>query len=205
MKLLIPPLAFAFVAFFCMFAPIAHPHVPFWPVMAFTALALSSFSLFFHKKTSDEIYAFNCPHFFVGIVSAFVLYAIFWIGHFLSTRIFPFAASQIGSIYSIRANQSPMIIACLLMFLIGPAEEIFWRGFVQHRLSKKYNTWVALIVATALYTSVHIASMNFMLICASALCGLFWGLLFIKTQRIWPCIISHAIWDVTIFILQPIN
>ena len=132
--------------------------------------------------------------------------AMFWLGHFVSVRILPFAASQIGSIYDIRKEHNPSLIAALLMFLIGPRrEEIFWRGFVQHKLAKRYNPWLGLVAATALYTAVHIPSLNFMLISAAALCGLFWGLLYLRTKSLWPCIISHAVWDITIFILLPIN
>lgn len=205
MKPLAAFVALALAAFFFMFAPAVNQHVPFWPLMSATAAILSISSLIFQRKFFNDIYPLSTPDIFIGLFSALLLYAMFWAGHFLSTRILPFAASQIGSIYDIRSEQNPMLIACLLMFLIGPSEEIFWRGFVQHRLSKKFGRLTGLIIAAGLYTGVHIASLNFMLIAASALCGIFWGLLFMQTKKLWPCIISHAIWDVTIFILLPIT
>ena len=33
---------------------------------------------------------------------------------------------------------------------------------------------------------------------------LFWGLLFHWTRSLWPGMISHAVWDVTVFLLLPI-
>ena len=90
-------------------------------------------------------------------------------GHFISTHILPFAASQIDSIYNIRAGQNKWAIVLLLFFIIGPAEEVFWRGFVQMRLSKRYGILVGLIVATAIYTLVHVWSFNLMLLAASAI------------------------------------
>jgi membrane protease YdiL (CAAX protease family) len=130
---------------------------------------------------------------------------MFWLGHVVSTHILPFAASQLDSIYTLRTGQNRWLIAMLLMFIIGPAEEIFWRGFVQKRLSKKYGPLIGFIVAAAVYTLVHVGSFNLMLIAAAGLCSVFWGLLFAVTGNVWPCIISHAVWDVVIFILLPIQ
>jgi membrane protease YdiL (CAAX protease family) len=64
---------------------------------------------------------------------------------------------------------------------------------------------VGLVIAAAIYTLVHVWSFNLMLIAAAGLCGAFWGLLFAVTGNVWPCIISHAVWDVVIFILLPIQ
>ncbi len=119
--------------------------------------------------------------------------------------ILPFAADQVDAIYQIKSGLHPFIIGSLLVLIIGPAEEIFWRGFVQRRLTRRYG-WVAgLLAGIAVYTLVHIWSFNLMLIGAAAICGTFWGLLFMITGNLWPCIISHALWDVVIFLLFPVT
>jgi membrane protease YdiL (CAAX protease family) len=92
----------------------------------------------------------------------------------------------------------------LLLFVIGPAEEIFWRGYVQQRLGKRFSVAGSMIIATAVYTLVHIASFNFMLIMAAMVCGAFWGLMYCWNKNLLPLIISHALWDVSVFILFPI-
>ncbi len=215
----------AAVCFFLMFCPLTKSHVPFWPMMVGTTALLGVSSLIVGRKELKEIYAFKLWHIPVGIISAAALYLVFWIGHFLAIRILPFADSQVNSIYDIRAAQNPWVILTLLFCIIGPAEEIFWRGFVQYRLSNRWGAapwfqgsvtafqlaaiWfrgavMGFLVAAALYTFVHLPSMNLMLVAASALCGGFWGLLFAMTRSLWPCIISHALWDITIFIIFPI-
>jgi membrane protease YdiL (CAAX protease family) len=88
---------------------------------------------------------------------------------------------------------------------IGPAEEIFWRGLVQQRLETRLGRWGALATASILYAAVHAWSMNLMLVAAALLCGLAWGFLFARTRNLWPCIISHAIWDVAIFVAFPLR
>jgi len=198
-------LSLAAIGFFLLFSPWTKESIPFWLLMPLTAGSLAAASLCLDRSRLNEVYSLKWWHIPAGVLSALVLYAIFWIGHFVSIRVLPFAAAQVGSIYTIRAGQNPWLIAGLLVFIIGPAEEIFWRGFIQHRLSKRYSIVIGFLVATALYALVHIWSFNVMLIAAAALCGVFWGLLFALTGSLWPCIISHALWDLTIFILLPIS
>lgn len=195
----------AAAAFFVLFSPWTKPSIPFFPLMTLTAFSLATVSLLLQRKEASDSFAFNAAAIPIGILSAVFLYGVFWLGHFLSIRILPFAAAQVESIYTIRADQNPWVIAGLLLFVIGPAEEIFWRGFVQKRLSNKYGILIGLILAAAVYTLVHAWSFNFMLLAASAVCGGFWGLLYAATGRLWPVIICHALWDVAIFILRPIT
>jgi membrane protease YdiL (CAAX protease family) len=91
------------------------------------------------------------------------------------------------------------------MFWIGPAEEIFWRGLVQHELAAKYGAVFGYFVSSLLYAGIHIFALNFMLLMASLICGLFWGALFLKYKSVWPGIISHALWDVAIFVVFPMT
>ena len=195
----------ALVGFFVMFSPLTKSAAPFWLMMPMTASLLATVSLFLERKSLDGIYRFRPSHVAIGLFAAGSLYLIFWVGHFVSVHILPFAASQIDSIYSIREGQNPVWLALLLVLVIGPAEEIFWRGFVQRRFSRKYGILIGFIIAASVYTLVHIGSFNLMLIAASAVCGSFWGLLYVATGNLWPCIISHAVWDVVIFIVFPIK
>ncbi len=197
-------LLIAAAGFFCLFSPWTQ-QIPFWPVMTAMGLFLASGSLLADRKELKPVYEFKFCYLPVGLASALMLYAVFWAGHYFSTHILPFAESQVDSIYAIKEGKNKWLIAALLVCIIGPGEEIFWRGFLQRRLSKKYGWLIGLIAATAFYTLVHIWSFNLMLLAASAICGMFWGLLFAATGKLWPCIISHAVWDVVIFILLPIR
>jgi hypothetical protein len=194
----------AAAGFFVLFSPWTKESIAFFPLMTATAALLAMTSLVSERKQMRAVYAFKARFVPIGILAAGFLYGVFWLGHFLSIRIFPFAAGQVDSIYTIRAGQNPWLIAALLLFIIGPAEEIFWRGFVQRRLAKRYGVLIGLMAATAVYALVHVWSFNLMLLAASAVCGAFWGLLVAATGNLWPAIISHAVWDVTIFILLPI-
>ena len=89
------------------------------------------------------------------------------------------------------------------MFLIGPAEEIYWHGFVQRRLVGRYGGRAGVLGTAAVYALVHAVSLNPMLILAAGVCGLYWGLLYQREQNLIPLIISHSLWDLLIFVLFP--
>ena len=99
---------------------------------------------------------------------------------------------------------NPTVIALLLLFIIGPAEEIFWRGFIQRRLSARWNADLGFAATTFLYTFVHIWSFNFMLIMAALVVGFCWGIIYrFFPKSLTALIISHAVWDVCAFVLFP--
>jgi hypothetical protein len=59
------------------------------------------------------------------------------------------------------------------------------------------------IFATVLYTVVHIATGNMVLVLAALICGLFWGWLYMRYQSMLINVISHTVWDIGVFLLLP--
>jgi hypothetical protein len=143
-------------------------------------------------------------HILIGIISAIILYFVFFAGNIISGYLFPFKDAQIASVYSNRAQGNSLLIGALLLFIIGPGEEIYWRGFIQNNLAKKFGEDKGYIFATLLYAGVHIITLNFMLVVAALVCGIYWGWIYKKEKSLVPIIISHAIWDFTVFVLFPL-
>ncbi len=188
-----------------MFNPAITEQINFWILMTLSTGILAGSALFINAKRNIRIPPVKISHILIAIASGFLLYLFFFCGGFLAKTIFPFAKSQITSVYRNKEGVSLWTIALLLFLWIGPAEEIFWRGFVQNKISSRMGETKALAITTAVYTGVHIVTLNFMLIIAALVCGLFWGLLYKQFKSIWICIISHAVFDLTIFVLLPVG
>lgn len=200
-------LLFIFLAFLLwtiMFSPWTAPHVPFWGMMTFSALTLALLSSLAAPGWWKRMH-WSFSNIIIGVAIALLLWGVFWIGDKASSYIFSFARPQVNLIYGMKAGESPLLLSLLLLFLIGPAEEIFWRGYVQQKLSARYSPNVGFLLATACYTLVHIASCNFMLVMASMVCGLAWGGLYrLFPQRFSAIVLSHALWDAAVFVWFPI-
>jgi uncharacterized protein len=181
----------------------------FWIEMTVAASLLAGLGLYINHRNGEAInyrlYYFEPKFIVIGIISAALLYLVFYFGDIMSKVILPFADSQVVGVYSNKSLSDPMVIGLLLLFIIGPAEEVFWRGFVQDTLQEKFGDNKGWIIASLIYGGVHIVAMNLMLFMAALICGLFWGWIFKKYRSLWPGIISHALWDLTIFILLPVR
>jgi membrane protease YdiL (CAAX protease family) len=175
----------------------------FWVEMSLSISTLVLMSLVFNRD-SFKIGKLTIRHILIGIFSAIVLYIIFYLGNIISGYLFPFKDSQVLSVYSNRSKGSLIWIGLLLLFVIGPGEEIYWRGFIQNTLSKKMGENKGYVISVLLYASVHIITGNVMLVIAALVCGIFWGWLYKKEKSLLPVIISHAIWDLTIFVIFPL-
>jgi membrane protease YdiL (CAAX protease family) len=181
----------------------------FWIEMTIVGSLLAGISFYINHKAGSfinaRLYDFKPVYLLIGIISAAILYLVFFTGDYISNLIFNFADKQVTGIYNNKSLLDPITIAFLLFFIIGPAEEIFWRGFVQDTLQEKLGENKGWIIASLIYGGVHVFAMNFMLFMAALICGLFWGYIFKRYKSLWPGIISHAVWDVIIFILIPVR
>jgi len=203
MKKTVSAILVASVLWFVMFSPWTASSVNFWYMMTASGIILTALALLWGKRHETFSPSWQWQILW-GICIAVVLWGVFWTGDKVSQLLFDFARPQVDSIYSMKGTMSGTVIALLLLLIIGPAEEIFWRGFVQRRLSGKYGRIGGFIIATTSYTLVHIWSFNPMLLVAAAACGIYWGLLYCLRPRMLPAlIVSHALWDAAAFVVFP--
>lgn len=103
-------------------------------------------------------------------------------------RIFPTSeAVYQDSIQSLlKSPAASLIQVCILAPF---AEEMLMRGFVLNGLKKTYGTGSALIVSSVLFALLHF---NMVQTLSAVVCGLFLGLLYIRTNSVFCCIVAHA-------------
>ena len=127
----------------------------FWIKISLSAALLAGLAFRFQPNLKESI-RFKGRTILLGLLSAAALYLLFWSGQVVSTFLFPFAAPQIGEIYGLGRGVEAWQVALILFFVTGPAEEIYWRGFLQRRLSARWGGFRGYLVATALYAGVHL-------------------------------------------------
>lgn len=204
MKQLAIAVGAAFALWFLMFAPLTAPHLNFWLMMGGSALLLTTLASCFAPGWWRRL-RLTPTELLLGAAIAAALWGIFWLGDRISGWLFDFARPEVDAIYGMKEGFSPTTLSLLLLLLIGPAEEIFWRGYVQEQLAQRWGANRGLAVATALYTAVHIASCNFMLIMAALVAGTVWGVGYrFFPHRFTALVISHALWDAAVFVWFPI-
>jgi membrane protease YdiL (CAAX protease family) len=176
----------------------------FWLKISLSAGSLGGLSLFLQRREWPSLFAFRWRHLATGAASALILYGIFWLGNRILPLILSTASRDILSVYSPRTSLPLWGIGMLLFLVTGPGEELFWRGLLQRRLSGWMHPIPALLLASLLYSLVHIWTLNVPLMLAAFTAGFFWGLLMLYEKSLIPLILSHSLWGVLIFVILPV-
>lgn len=177
------------------------PRKRFWDRMTGTGISLGGMAL----ATQPELRhtRIGVKEIFLGLGSAAALYGIFHIGDRISRRIVPNGGQQIEEIYALKRIRTRNELMLRLGLIIGPAEEFFWRGFLQEGLMKHFGRLWGSLTGIAAYGGVHIASGNFTLVGAATVAGAFWGGLYALGFPLGALIVSHIAWDNIIFLIAP--
>ena len=177
------------------------PRPRFWQRMTLTGLSLGSLALAVSPESRQL--RIRGRDVVLGLASAASLYATFQVGDRFARRFVPGGEGQIRDIYALRGLRPKPEIAARLLAVVAPAEEIFWRGFVQATFARVLGRWRGAAVGTAAYGGVHIVTGNFTLVGAAGVAGAHWAALYALGMPLGALIVSHAAWDVWIFLLQP--
>ncbi|HET7027528.1 MAG TPA: CPBP family intramembrane glutamic endopeptidase [Candidatus Limnocylindrales bacterium] len=177
------------------------PRERFWSRMTATGLGLGSLALLTSGPSRRA--RIRPADVLLGLGSAGVLYLTFRVGDRFARRFVPGGDRQIRDIYALRTLRPRGDIAARLATIIGPAEELFWRGLVQSALMRRYGRWEGAALAAGAYAGVHVVTGNFTLIGAAGVAGAHWCALYALGVPLGALIVSHVTWDVWIFLVQP--
>ncbi len=173
----------------------------FWARMTVAAGSLGLFALRRRPEMRRELP--SARDVAVGAASAAGLYVIFQIGDRLARRIMPSGTEDIASIYRLRTLAPRPVIVALLVGIVGPSEELFWRGLVQRDLMGRFGKVRGTAATAAVYGGVHLVSGNLTLTAAAATAGAYWGIEYALRPKLGPLLVSHILWDVWIFLIAP--
>jgi membrane protease YdiL (CAAX protease family) len=198
---------FAAVLFVLMFIFKQLGGFDFWYWMSTNLIVLLGVVFFIDKQNfrelKQDVARKPLQKVMLGLVAAVALFIVFYLGNILIRMIFEEAGEGINNVYAFKQEASPWRIALLMLLIIGPGEELFWRGYLQRQLGYRMGDKAGFILATLLYTVVHLATGNTVLVLAALICGLFWGWLYMRYKSMVINIISHTFWDIGVFILLP--
>ncbi len=97
------------------------------------------------------------------------------------------------------ANVDPLIIILFLLafMLQGMGEEVLLRGYFLTTLSRRTNTWTAIIISSLMFSLMHVGNANFGIIpfINITLFGIFAAVFMLKRGSIWGIGAIHTIWN----------
>jgi membrane protease YdiL (CAAX protease family) len=197
-RLLLAGLGVAYTAFGLTFRG---PRRAFWNRMTATGLALGSLALATEPRLRRA--RIRRGDVVAGVASAAGLYGIFLLGDRMVRRLIPGGGEQIGDVYALRQLGPAPELAARLALVIGPAEELFWRGFVNPRLQRRLGRWPGAAAGSFAYAGAHVATGNFTLFGAAGVAGAYWSALEAASMPMGALVVSHVAWDLVTFLVAP--
>ncbi|WP_341961592.1 CPBP family intramembrane metalloprotease [Planococcus maritimus] len=172
----------------------------FWYMHTFAILVLMSIALV-HYSVFDELKTWKSLIY--GLVFGTIIYAILAIGY-LVFDVLPLNVE--GPVSSLQTLFAPTSIwhYLLLMFVIVPGEELFWRGYIQQQLKKYMKPPFAILGASLLFGVALAFSGFWPSIVAGIVAGILLGLLYEWKRSMPLLIITHLVVLVLLFIVLPL-
>lgn len=143
----------------------------------------------------------------IGIVSAAVLYIVFYAGNAGIQALHPLglSASTESSIYSLIASPSiPLYLQVCVLAFDAVGYESFFRGVLQTRLQPRFGVASPFLVAL-IDASIHVLTLNPLWVVTTFIADSCWGLTFHYSKDLTSNTLSHFVWDIVIFIVAPIK
>ena len=142
-----------------------------------------------------------------GVVSALILYLIFYVGGAAVNAFHPFGMTSASeaSVYAlIAAPSNPLYLQIGVLLFDSAGYESFFRGVLQRRLQPKIGPAAAPAIAL-LDAGLHIATLNPVWVAGTFVTDLVWGLTYYYGKGARASFTSHFIWDLAIFIVRPVT
>ncbi|HSJ37821.1 MAG TPA: type II CAAX endopeptidase family protein [Planococcus sp. (in: firmicutes)] len=171
----------------------------FWYMYTFALLILMSAAIVY-SDILDEMRTWKS--FAYGISAAVVMYAVLFAGYHLLQSLGVGSARSTAEFLSIFTPGSVWHLL-LLMFIVVPGEELFWRGFVQQQLKQYVPVSIAIPIASVLFGFTLWLADFWPGIFAGTAVGLILGYLYEKKRSMPLLIIAHLVLMVLIFIIFP--
>lgn len=172
----------------------------FWYMYTFTTLLFIAIA-FVQNRIEDDVQTWEFLVFGIGYGT--LTYGIIATGYRLFSIISSEATISVGDFLR---DYGPHTIwhYLLLMIIIAPGEELFWRGFVQQKLKNYMSPFFAVITASLLF-GLSLSFSGFWLgVLAACFSGIVWGLLYEWKRSMPLIIIAHITMTILLFLILPL-
>jgi membrane protease YdiL (CAAX protease family) len=171
----------------------------FWYRVTFVSIILSCYAYIVGKTSLSDV-RLGRKDIIKGLGSGFALYGLFYIGFNVFKTL---VAGGASNVYLYR-SELPLFVPAMLLLATSFCEEFFWRHYIQTSIVERYG-FKGILLTTALYSAIHLPTMNLPLVAAAFIAGLAWGLMYRYTGSLPLVVFSHIAWTELIFVFLPLG
>lgn len=175
----------------------------FWYLYTASMLFCVSFAIGRGKLSSNHTKN-SLLNIFFGIGSGIVLFALFYLSmQMMDWLHLSSLTKDVTKLYKIYSPELGFHFIVLFLIII-PSEEIFWRGYVQTKISENFRSLIAIPLSVLMYALPLLYAQNTALLLAGVFAGLVWSLLFHWKKSLPLVITSHLVFDLLLIVVLPL-
>jgi uncharacterized protein len=106
----------------------------------------------------------------------------------------PVFRRHVRALYDQRHRISLPEALVLAALVIGPGEEVFWRGLFQSSLAESHGWWAGAALTWATYTAANAVGGSLPILAGALVGGAAWGLLAAATHGVLASMLCHSVW-----------
>lgn len=196
-RLLIPALLTAYVLTWVTFSN----DKVFWYFYTFTILFLMSL-VFFYAKIEDKVKTLE--YLLYGIAFGILLYGVLAAGYKALEVIPSFSTTSVDRFFR-KFGPTSLWNYLLLIFIIAPGEELFWRGFIQQQLKRWLSPSYAIVASSMLFGLSLLFSGFWLGMLGAFIISLIMGALYEWKKSMPLIILAHITMIVLLFLVLPLT
>ncbi|MCC6573490.1 MAG: CPBP family intramembrane metalloprotease [Planctomycetes bacterium] len=174
-----------------------------WHRMALAYVVLIPLAVVLCKPGWRALFAWNTKHAVAGVTATIVMLAATFAVVYGIRAWSPELSAQIAGLMAWKSLVPAWQMWPLLIWVIF-GEEIVWRGGVTMGFAK-FGFWPAVGLGAVAFTLFHLAFGPPLLLVAAFGAGAVWSWLLLRYKSIWPPLICHLAWDVTVMLTLPLG
>ena len=141
----------------------------------------------------------------IGVGAGVLMALVTHLAYPPAASLVPSIAEEVAGLYAdLRQTPGPLLGAPLLLLALA-AEEAVWRGVLVRQLEKKRSRPVIVLVATVAYALPQAFSGSWVLVLVALGCGAFWTFLRVWSGSVMVPALTHAVWNVVVFVALPLS
>ena len=175
----------------------------FWYSLASTGVMLAALAFFWGGSVMKKR-DFRFSDLIIGIGGGSLLYILSVATAWILERLFPLYGKQITEIYSWAEGSNLTVLVLMIILLVGPGLEVFWRGMMTNWLISAWNVKWGVILSVFAATFVYLPSLSLTLICAGLLLSIVCTALYAWRKTPVAPAVAHAVWLLAVVVFFPL-
>lgn len=179
--------------------------LPTWVGLLLASALIAPIGYYYERRTISQALRWDLRSTLFGVSLALVLYVLFSTSmQLLTTALFesgallgdgavPLPLKLLVEIRSHIEQVGPALTGLGGAVLVAPAEEIFWRGFIQHRLVLRIGPVWGIGLCAVLFGLFYGLLVNPLAGLAALIAGIAFSILTARAQGLLPAIASHGV------------